>query len=71
MLLKQNAPRKELWRFFSVGSCSTPPPAKKSFRTGPSPNNNKSYGGGRFYYGKKPNNRDRHNAQYGGKQNNE
>ena len=59
MLLKQNA--------FSGGNLSAPPPAKKPFREGPSPNSNKSYGGGRFYYGKKPNNRDRHNAQYNGK----
>ena len=56
--------------FFSGGSCSPPPPAKNPFRTGPSLNNNKPYGGGRFYYGKKPNNRNRHSAQYGGKQNN-
>ena len=55
---------------FSGGSHSAPPPAKKLFWTGPSPNHNKPFGWGRFYYGKNPNNWDRHSAQYGGKQNN-
>ena len=54
----------------SGGSCSAPPPAKKPFWTGHSLNNNKPYGGGRFYYGKKANNRDRHSAQYSEKENN-
>ena len=57
--------KKRTLEIFSVGSRSAPPSAKKPFRTDPSPNNKKPYGGG-----KKPNNRDRHSAQYGGKQNN-
>ena len=44
---------------FSSGNRSAPPPARKSFWTGPSPNSNKPHGGGRFCYGKKPNNRDK------------
>ena len=62
--------KKRTLEIFSGESRSTPPPAKKPFRTGPSPNNNKPYGGGQLYYGRKPNNRDKNNAQYGGKQNN-
>ena len=54
---------------FSGGSRSVTSPAKKPFPRGPSPNYNKPYGEGQFYYGKKTNNRGRHNAQYGGKQN--
>ena len=42
-------------------------PAEKPFQTGLSPNDNKQYGGERFYYGKKPTNRDRHSAQFGGR----
>ena len=53
---------------FSNGNRGTPPPPKKPFWSGPSSNSNKPYGGGRFYYVKKPNNRDRHNTQYCGKQ---
>ena len=45
--------KKRTLEVFSGESRSTPPPAKKPFRTGPSPNNNKPYGGGRLYYGKK------------------
>ena len=61
--------KKRTLEVFSGGNRSAPSPAKKPFRTGSLPNSNKPYCGGRFYYGKKPNNRDRHNAQYGGKQN--
>ena len=38
--MRQNAPRKKNLEVFSGGSLSTPPPAEKLFRTGPSPNNN-------------------------------
>ena len=61
---------KRTLEVFSSGNRRAPPPAKKPFWTGPSSNIGKPYGGGRFCYGKKPNIRDSHNAQYGGKQNN-
>ena len=48
--------KKRTLEVFSGGNRSTPPPAKQPFWTGPSPNSNKPYGGGRFYYSKKPNN---------------
>ena len=62
--------KKRTLEVFSGGNRSARPPAKQPFWTGPSPNSNKPYGGKRFYYSKKSNNRDRHNPQYGGKQNN-
>ena len=68
-LLKQNAPRKEHWRFLLVEIVALLLLLKKPFWIGPLQNSKKPYGRGRFYYGEKPNNRDRHNAQYGGKQN--
>ena len=71
MSLKQNdMQKKTTLEVSSGGSCSAPHPAKKPFWTDHSPNNNKPYGGGRFYYGKKAKNRDRHSAQYGEKENN-
>ena len=62
--------RKQTLEVFSSGNRSAPSSAKKPFQAGPLPNSNKPYGGGRFYYDKKLNNRDRHNTQYRGKQNN-
>ena len=44
--------KKRIMEVFSGGNRSAPPPAKMPFRTGPSPNSNKPYGGGRFYYDK-------------------
>ena len=48
--------KKRTLEIFSGGNRSAPPPVKKPCRTGPSPNSNKPYGGGQFYYGKKRNN---------------
>ena len=62
--------KKGTLEVFSGGNRSALPPAKKPFWIDPSPNSNKLYGGGGFYYSKKPSNQDRHNPQYGGKQNN-
>ena len=62
--------QKRILEVCSSGNRSAPSRAKKSFRTDPSSNSNKPYDWGRLYYGKKPKNRDRHNAQYSGKQNN-
>ena len=54
--------KKRKLEVFSSGSLSPPTPAKKPFRTEPSASSNKPFGGGRFYSGKKTNNRDRKRA---------
>ena len=71
MLLRQNAPKSEHWRFFSLEIASLWLLLKIPFwQALPSLSNNKAYAGGPFYCGKKPNSRDRNNTQYGGKQKN-
>ena len=67
-IVETECSKKRTLEVLSGGSCSAPPPAKKPFRVSPSPRNNKQYGRRQFYCGKKPNNRDRHSVQYGGKQ---
>ena len=62
-VVETELPKKRTLEVLSIGNRCGPPAAKIPFQTDPSPNSNKPYGGGRFYYGKKPSNRDRHNKQ--------